>query len=145
MAMADLPQVVEIERECFSQPWPPSAFIKDIDDSRSLCLVADRAGRVEGYAIAWFVSDELHLANLAVRLECRRQGLAMRLLDELFRQARLRGTRMAWLEVRVTNEPAIALYRRYGFREVALRRKYYEPEREDALVMLCELKNVGER
>jgi ribosomal-protein-alanine N-acetyltransferase len=139
MVEADLPQILEIERATFASPWSERSFVKDLHDKRSFCIVPEVEGNVGGYAIAWFVVDELHIANLAVRPEYRRKGLGRKLLESLLQEARRRETRLVTLEVRMSNVPAIELYHRYGFRDVALRRRYYEPDKEDALVMVLDL------
>jgi ribosomal-protein-alanine N-acetyltransferase len=89
-----------------------------------------------GYLIAWFVEDEAHLANIAVVPWARRKGLAQRMLDWMFEEAYLRGSRMIVLEVRTSNTGAMRLYERNSFVAGGVRRDYYKNPREDAIVMV---------
>jgi ribosomal-protein-alanine N-acetyltransferase len=88
----------------------------------------------------WGVADEIHLVTIAVEPEMRRRGIASVLLNSLLDSDLARDKRLVTLEVRAGNTAAIELYRRYGFREVALRPRYYPDNHEDALVMLRELR-----
>jgi [ribosomal protein S18]-alanine N-acetyltransferase len=101
----------------------------------------DEAGTsdVLGYAVLWCVLDQGELANIAVRPELRGRGLGARLLDEVVAACRRRGVTKLYLEVRDSNDAALRLYERFGFREVGRRRSYYQEPREDARVMALEL------
>jgi ribosomal-protein-alanine N-acetyltransferase len=135
-----LDEVVRIE-STFAAPWTREMFQQELRQRQELAysLVAVVDGRVVGYALNWFVADEVHIVNLAVHPHWRRRGIARRLLHEVFDCARRRGMVIATLEVRYHNDAAISLYRSLGFREVALRKKYYADNGEDALVMLADL------
>ena len=138
MTGADLPQVLAIERASFPDPWSERMFRDDLKDDGmrlTVCLRSD--GAVAGYAVGWFVADEFHLGNIAVEPGRKGQGLGRKLMEHCIGQARARRCALATLEVRASNETAIGLYRSFGFREVALRKKYYQ--NEDALVMLANL------
>lgn len=138
MTEADLPAVVAIERQLFPDPWSANLFRDDLkDDGRRMAVCLRSDGAVAGYAVGWFVEDEFHLGNLAVATEWQGRGLGKQLLGHALGQARSRSCRLATLEVRASNRTAIALYRRSGFTEVAVRKRYYGAE--DALVMLAEL------
>jgi ribosomal-protein-alanine N-acetyltransferase len=93
------------------------------------------AGPVLGFAVVWLVHDELHVLNVAVAPEARRRGVARRILDQVEQGARGQGARVSMLEVRRSNQPAIALYLSLGYREVGVRPRYYAEDGEDALVM----------
>jgi ribosomal-protein-alanine N-acetyltransferase len=138
MKESDLLEIVRLERTCFSDPWSLRAFRDEIrpDKEGGYPRVLRMDGKVVGYSIAWFVADEVHLANLAVAPERRGQGLASALLYDLLHEGRRRESRVVWLEVRVGNAAAIRLYERFQFRPVAVRKNYYAREHEDALVML---------
>jgi len=135
-----LDEVVRIE-STFAAPWSREMFLQELRQREELgySLVALIDGRVVGYALNWFVADEVHIVNLAVHPHWRRRGIARYLLREVFDCARRRGMVIATLEVRYSNRPAIELYHSIGFREVALRKKYYADNGEDALVMLADL------
>jgi [ribosomal protein S18]-alanine N-acetyltransferase len=137
MGLKDLPEVLELERICFSDPWAPEAFREEVRrGSQGLNRVLRVDGRLCAYSISWVVADEVHLANLAVDPLCRRQGLAAALLDDLLAEGRRRRASVVWLEVRAGNQAAIRLYEKYGFRRMYVRKNYYTRQREDALVMV---------
>jgi ribosomal-protein-alanine N-acetyltransferase len=92
--------------------------------------------------VAWFVADEVHLANVAVAPDMRRRGLAQRFLGELLEAGTARGSRIVVLEVRRSNVAAQALYQRNGFFTVMIRRGYYRNDKEDALVMIKHLEET---
>lgn len=137
-----LEAVLGIERSSFPDPWSLQMFRGELqDDQRRICLVLEDQGQVSGYLIGWVVLDEFHLGNIAVRPQSRGRGQGRTLLHEALDLARKRGCRQATLEVRAGNQPAVELYRSFGFRPVAIRKKYYQDE--DALVMLADLDRGG--
>lgn len=142
MRVEDLPSILAIERESFVTPWTEGMFLGELRARHSQCLVIK--SEIEGqeliaaYIIFWFVADEVHLHNLAVRKDFRRQGLAftmMQLMKEVATQA---GIKSQTLEVRESNDEAITLYRKCGFVVKGKRPLYYTDTREDALVMWAE-------
>ncbi len=137
MREADLPRVMEIERAAFSHPWSEELVRRELGHEFSTVLLAAGGadGAVQGFAVVWLVHDELHVLNVAVAPEARRQGVARAILDRVEAQGREQGARVAMLEVRRGNAPAIALYRSLGYREVGVRPRYYAEDGEDALVM----------
>ncbi|MBI5837136.1 MAG: ribosomal protein S18-alanine N-acetyltransferase [Candidatus Eisenbacteria bacterium] len=129
-----------MERRIFVDPWPESAFRNELADPLlSWVRVARRDGLLAGYLVAWRVSVEVHLTNVGVVPEFRRQGVAQALLDDLLAEADRMRAEMITLEVRASNLAAIALYERNGFRRMGVRRRYYTVGREDALVMTLDL------
>ena len=139
MTADHLDEVAELERICFPDPWSRNMLAEELDNALSAFLVAlNDEGRVAGYAGLQVVLDEGTITNIAVRPECRRQGVARQLLDVFLNFAR--GNRLAFLtlEVRASNYGAIALYGELGFRSVGRRKNYYEHPREDALIMTKE-------
>ena len=140
MTIADLPQVLAIERMSFTSPWSEANFTHEIDGNPlAWNLVARFDGRVVGFACAYVVSDELMINDLAVAASARRRGVGGALLRRLIDGARVRGCRRATLEVRPGNEPARALYEAFGFGVVGHRRGYYADTGEDALLLTCDL------
>ncbi len=137
---ADLDGLLLLERLCFSHPWSRQHF-KDVlaDPARSRLLVlraplAAGGPTIRAYcAVAW-IADEVHVHNLAVHPGARRQGIGRWLLDRALELGRRNGAGTAFLEVRASNEPAVLMYRSRGFREVQVRRRYYQEPVEDALV-----------
>lgn len=134
---ADLEEIVALERECYGDPWPASAFAPLPDNPRVFfALVRDDVrGRVSGYVVAWYVLDEAELANLAVAPWARRRGVGRILLDAMLRDAEVRGVARVFLEVRESNRAARELYGARGFGEVGRRRGYYRTPVEDALIL----------
>lgn len=136
--LSDLPGILEIERASFPDPWSEKLFAEELDDDRRRLNAALRKdGRLAGYGMGWVVVDEFHLGNIAVAPELRGRGCGRALLEHMLAEAASRGCVKASLEVRASNAAAIALYRAFGFRGVAIRKLYYRDE--DALVMLAEL------
>jgi ribosomal-protein-alanine N-acetyltransferase len=137
MRELDLPRVMEIERPAFSHPWSEEMIRRELEHEFSTVLLATdgRDGPILGFAVVWLVHDELHVLNVAVAPESRRRGVARSVLDRVEGNGREQGARVAMLEVRRSNAPAIALYRSLGYHEVGVRPRYYAEDGEDALVM----------
>jgi tRNA threonylcarbamoyl adenosine modification protein YeaZ/ribosomal-protein-alanine acetyltransferase len=146
---SDIPMAAALERRVFSDPWPESFFLGELEQPLAYARVAERgaptatapdSGRsgaaFAGYLVAWLGDQEAHLGNLAVAPEHRRAGVARALVLDLIAAARQRGARSITLEVRTGNFAAQALYRAHGFRLAGLRRGYYRDTGEDALVMM---------
>jgi ribosomal-protein-alanine N-acetyltransferase len=132
--------VERIECASFDDPWTRSALLQElVPSSLRLPLVLELAGEVVGYLMAWRGADELHILNLAVAPERRRQGLAARLLDAALMLARRGGLSAVTLEVRPGNEAARQLYRSFGFTEAGRRPGYYADTGEDALILTLDL------
>ncbi len=137
MRTSDLQRVREIEEASFSLPWPRDAYRAEIEDNRvaHYIVARDEESRLVGFAGMWVIFDEAHITTLAVDPFRRRQGVGERLLLALVELATGRGARWMTLEVRPSNAAALALYRKFGFRDVAVRRRYYSDNGEDALIM----------
>ena len=145
MTLADLDEVLAIERSVFGEPWARSHFEHEIVNSTiSFARVARLDDELAGYLVAWVVWDELHLGNIAVAPALQHRGVATALLNEMMAHAEARACRMATLEVRVSNQRAIALYVRFGFKPIAVRRRYYRDNGEDALIMMADFSAGGE-
>ena len=132
---ADLAAIVAIENDTFSLPWHPNVFMSMLAKPESLCLGCLAGGRLVGYLIADMFVDVWHIMNLAVSAACRRRHAGSDLLEAYFEITELDGHRGHTLEVRVSNESAIELYRSFGFVATGVRRGYYSDNREDALIM----------
>ena len=139
MRRQDLPEVVEIERRSYSLPWSAVTFRSLLRRANAVLLVAEEGRAVAGYAALWLAAEEAELGNLAVKAEQRRRGIGRVLLRHVLDEARERGTRAVFLEVRESNLVARRLYKGFGFRIVGSRPGYYASPREDALVMRLEL------
>ena len=139
-----LDEVVELERICFSTPWSRNMLAEELDNACSAFLVAeDDAGKVVGYAGLQVILDEGYITNVAVRPECRRNGVAGKLLQVFLDFGQANHLACLTLEVRASNYDAIALYGSRGFRSVGRRKNYYEHPREDAIIMTKEFTTDG--
>ncbi len=139
MTYDHIPEVAELERLCFPDPWSERLLAEQLDSENAAALVAlGEDGVLLGYASVSVVLDEGYIANVAVQPYCRRQGIARALLRAFRRFAR--GSRLAFLtlEVRASNTPAIALYESEDYREAGRRKNYYRHPTEDAIIMTLE-------
>ena len=134
LTYADLPQVIAIERRAFPTPWSLAMFVLELSKPGGVCLAARRDGNLAGYLICSRYDTVWHIMNVAVDPARRRTGVATALLFELFERVGDDNARFT-LEVRTSNAPAIELYERFGFRAAGVRRRYYQDNGEDALVM----------
>jgi ribosomal-protein-alanine N-acetyltransferase len=133
LAYSDLPQVIAIERRAFPTPWSLAMFVLEISKPSGVCLAAWREDRIVGYLICSRYDVVWHIMNVAVDPARRREHIATALLDEVI--ARVGEDAAYTLEVRVSNGPAIKLYEGFGFLSAGVRRRYYQDNGEDALIM----------
>lgn len=139
MTQADVPAIAELEKLCFSDPWSENSIASELDNRLSLWLVAETDGKVVGYVGSQSVLDGADMMNLAVAPDCRKQGVGEALVKELLVHLKENKIIALFLEVRVSNLPAISLYEKLGFEQVGRRPKYYRNPREDALILRKEL------
>ena len=130
----------ELERKCFSVPWTRQQLRCELPDERHEFLVAEQNDTLLGYVGMMHVLDEGYISNVAVAPEARRQGVASALIKEMINRANMLVLAFLTLEVRASNEPAVALYKSFGFEPVGCRKNYYEQPREDAIIMTKYLK-----
>ena len=128
-------QIASLERQCFADPWSEGSIASELDNPLSLWLVAEQNGAVCGYVGSQTVLDETDMMNIAVHPDCRRQGIAAALIDELIVSLKERGSHILRLEVRESNTPAIALYNSMGFTQLGIRKNYYRNPKENALIL----------
>ena len=159
MTVADLDQVVAIERVEFSAPWSMRAFHYEITQNKQSTMLVVRPappraswlamslrrlnlthpGEVLGYAGLWLLVDEVHISTIAVHAPWQSRGLGELLLLSLLDRGAELDARRATLEVRISNRSAQGLYRKYGFEIVSRRRRYYSDNNEDAYIMATPL------
>ena len=131
--------VCAIENATFAMPWSRESFLQELERNvAARYLVAEKDGRVIGYAGAWIILDESHITNIAITPEERGQGVGRKLTEALMQYLSNLGAAYATLEVRVSNERAQHLYKSLGFVSVGKRKRYYEDNGEDAWLMVCE-------
>ncbi|GAC1325832.1 MAG: ribosomal protein S18-alanine N-acetyltransferase [Chloroflexota bacterium] len=172
MKLEDIPQVLEVDRESYTLPWPASAYRREILHNRSARYLVlrrvvhegeanahdeedqrprlplpffrwprsgdarhGRQNSITGYAGMWLMVDEAHITTIAMREEWRGHGFGELLLASLIEAATEMGAQRITLEVRVSNDAAQNLYRKYGFTQEGVRRRYYSDNNEDAYIM----------
>lgn len=134
LTYADLPKVMGIERRAFPTPWSLAMFVLELSKASGVCLGAVAAGKLVGYLICARYDTVWHVMNVAVDPRHRQRGVASALLADLYERVGDPSARFT-LEVRRSNGAAIHLYERDGFRAAGIRRRYYQDNGEDALVM----------
>ena len=139
MTAGDVAQVAAIEVASFSSPWRQDTFHALLERDTVELLTAVDGGTVVGYAVVWCVLDQGELSNVAVAPSHRRRGLGRRLLQRVIEVSGARGVRHLFLEVRVSNSAARALYHDFGFEELGRRKGYYDDPPEDAILMQATL------
>jgi ribosomal-protein-alanine N-acetyltransferase len=136
MRTKDLKAVLAVERAVFPHPWSHRLFVEELAQRTSRAYrVAWIGQQIVGFAGLMFIDDEAHVNNIAVDPTWQGRSLGSAILLDLVRVALERGARHLTLEVRVGNDPAIALYRRFGMAPVGVRPNYYPETNEDALIM----------
>lgn len=136
MSIEHIDDVIKVEELSFKTPWSREALEFEVE--RNKCAkyrVMLRDGRVIAYGGMWIMLDEAHITNIAVHPEYRGFGCGSHLLEDMIEVARENGIKSMTLEVRVNNEAALALYKKYGFTDVAIRKGYYQDTGEDAIIM----------
>lgn len=137
LGLEHLDLIYAIELISFTTPWTRGQFRYQLARKQTLAtgFFCPRRGTLEGYLIAWPVMGEVHLMNLAVHPARRRRGIGGALLDDLLDRAQIEGWAPIWLEVRPSNQPALALYASRDFRIIGRRPEYYQDTGEDALLL----------
>ena len=126
MGESDLDAVAAMEAATYPDPWPRQALAYEaLHNPVCSAFVMEEEGAVAGYAFLWVIFEQAHLINIAVGQAFRRKGLGEALLAHVLRYAEARGADDVHLEVRETNEAAVALYRKYGFTVLGRQDKYY--------------------
>jgi len=138
----DLERLLRIEEESFSGPWTRKMFEVELEGNPFSYLFAARSiydgeasGGIVGYVCFWVVFNEVRVMTLAVEPSVRRQGIASELVQFMLTFGRAQGAVRAILEVRASNLAARGLYEQMGFRQTAVRTKYYANPTEDAILM----------
>lgn len=141
MTYEDIPEVVSIERQCFSDPWSEKAFEDEMKNPLAVYFTVKEDGRCIGYCGFWNVSGEGGITNIAVAAEYRKRGVGALLIEKMIERAVFLGLSILTLEVRASNAAAQRLYERYGFEKIGIRPNYYQNPRENAWIMTKNLKS----
>jgi ribosomal-protein-alanine N-acetyltransferase len=135
MRIEDIDDILSIENECFSNPWSKQAFIGEMANKHAYYLVAEYNQEIIGYIGVWRIFDEGHITNIAIRKENQNKGFGYELLKDLIDRLEEFEISSLTLEVRRSNNQALALYRKMGFEELGIRKNYYTNPVEDAIIM----------
>ena len=143
MLLADVEQVVQIDKLSFTLPWSERTYRLELTENTAAYLIVaeleDQPKQpVVGYIGFWFIVDEAHISTLAVHPDSRGQGIGRRLLEEALIEALHRGADLVTLEVRASNQRPIDLYKKFGFQVKAMKPRYYRDNHEDALLMILD-------
>jgi [ribosomal protein S18]-alanine N-acetyltransferase len=138
MQVGDLPEVLVIENDVYPHPWTRGNFLDSLYSGYETWTLRDPTGALVGYFLLMLAVDEAHLLNISVRRDLHGKGIGRMQLDKVVAVAREKGMQSILLEVRPSNQRALAVYLHYGFTQIGLRKGYYPAEgstREDAIVM----------
>ena len=141
MRVWDLEDVLKIEKESYMEPWLREHFLYELQISRiSKSMVLEIGGKTGGYVGLWLLHPEIHITNMTISKEFRKQGLGTKLMEYVMNLALESKFKVITLEVRHNNEAALALYRKFGFEIRGIRKNYYAAEKADALIMSCTMR-----
>ncbi len=141
MTKDNLDEVVRIEEIVHpNHHWSKSSFLNEIQNKLAhyFCLIDTQTNRILAYAGFWEILEEAHITSIAVHPDFRRLGLASALLKKIVKICYKKMIKYITLEVRAGNTAAISLYEKFGFKSVGRRKKYYQDNNEDALIMFTE-------
>jgi ribosomal-protein-alanine N-acetyltransferase len=141
METKDIEQIMDIESAIFGEyHWTPQSFISEIENDLGNYFVAieNNSSRIVGYGGFWLIFDEAHITTIAVIPTHRNKGLGEILLQKMIEIGYAKNAKWFTLEVRSSNISAQNLYYKYGFKSLGLRKKYYQDNDEDALIMWTE-------
>ena len=139
MTLQDVPAVAEIEKACFSLPWSEQSLVDSVVREDTMFLVCEDAQEIVGYIGMYLSFDEGDITNVAVSPAHRKKGYGEAIVSKAVELAKEKQLEMILLEVRVSNVPAISLYKKMGFEEIGMRKNFYEHPVEDAIIMKCPL------
>ncbi len=134
MTEADIKEIAQLEKECFSEPWSEASLKDELtNETARFCVLRDNEGLC-GYIGANNICNEVYITNVAVKGACRGKGYGQQLVKHLIQQSKTEKAFFITLEVRKSNENAIALYEKCGFKKIGERKNFYSKPNEDALI-----------
>lgn len=142
MTLSDIDGVFEVEKSCFEDYWSKDSFKKELSNDVARYIVAKLGGKIVGYVGIWLIVDEGHITNVAVHKDYRGQKIGDKLIKSLVELCRKNSILAMTLEVRSSNTIAQNLYKKYGFKTVGVRKEYYSDNKEDAIIMWNQIKEV---
>ena len=140
MQKSDVDNVINIEERAYGEHhWSKESFLNELSNDLARYYAAfDLDGNLVGYAGCWQILEEVHITNIAVSPDFRRQKIGERLLRQIIDDCYKNKAKYITLEVRVSNNPAIKMYEKYGFKSLGVRKGYYQNNNEDAIIMWTE-------
>ena len=142
MTMDDVDEVYVVEEDCFVDPWSKESIRKELKNNLARYLVAQLDDKIVGYVGVWFVVDEGHITNVAVHSDYRGKKVGDKLVKQMVELCKENNIVAMTLEVRASNIVAQNLYKKYGFKMGGIRKEYYSDNKEDAIIMWNQLKEV---
>lgn len=142
MLQEDIPQVAQIEKASFSQPWSEKSFQDSIAREDTIFLVSEKNGIITGYIGMYVSFEEADVTNVAVAPEYRKKGYGEALVSAIIERARQKQIENIFLEVRISNFSAISLYEKLKFEHMGVRKNFYQYPQEDAVLMCCKVDEV---
>lgn len=136
---AEVPQIVGVEKRCFECHWAERQYLSGLDNNTLRLITASDGSSVLGYVAYTVMVGEMEILNIAVVPEARRQGLGRKMLRAVLNEGIAEKVEACFLDVRVSNVPAIGLYTEFGFEQVGRRKRYYPDNREDALLFRLDM------
>ena len=133
--LTHIEEICDIEKRCFSDAWSRQSFIDEIDNENSVFIVVKKEDKIVAYSGFWYIVDDAQIMNVAVDIAYKGMKISHILMKEMIQRARDKNMATMSLEVRVSNEIAINLYKGYGFEIVGVRKQYYQDNKEDAYIM----------
>ena len=131
----DIKQIAELEAKTFSDAWTEKSVMETFEQTQAFITVAELDGRFAGYCIIYYVMDEAEIARIAISEETRRRGIGKGLLDYTCKCCKERQIERVLLDVRESNEGAIAFYQKHGFQTDGIRKNFYDMPKEHAVLM----------
>lgn len=142
MTIDDVDEVYVVEEDCFVDPWSKESIRKELKNNLARYLVAQLDDKIVGYVGVWFVVDEGHITNVAVHSDYRGKKVGDKLVKQMVELCKENNIVAMTLEVRASNIVAQNLYKKYGFKMGGIRKEYYSDNKEDAIIMWNQLKEV---
>ncbi len=135
----DVDDLIALESLCFAYHWTREQFLLGLERNAFVVFGIREAERLVGYIAFSVILDEMEILNIAVHPDARRRGMGAVLLESALAYSREKQVAKSFLDVKESNAPAIALYEKYGYKQIGVRKKYYPDTREDALLYRCDL------
>ena len=138
MDLNDLNIISSILQSDFDDFWNENILKSELENKNSYYIVAKKNDNIVGFGGLWKSIDDIHITNIVTKKNLRNNGIGQTILTELINQAKSFGYNIITLEVNETNFPAISLYKKFGFKEVGIRKKYYN-NTDNAVIMNLEV------